>query len=60
MSSFTHVEPDIQLSFKAEKGKVFVLLLLGIEARDGSKPLDAVAVLDAMGWAPKQRLAKSR
>ena len=43
----------ISTSFKAPKGKVFVAVLLGVEPKDGSAPLDLDGVLDRMGWMKK-------
>jgi hypothetical protein len=52
MTSFTHVNPDSQFTFKAPKGRVAVFLLLGEEAKDGSNPLDLVARMKEFGWVP--------
>jgi len=53
MSSFTHVNPDSQFTFKAKKGRVAVFLLLGEESKDGSDPLDLEARMNEFGWIKK-------
>jgi hypothetical protein len=50
MTSFTMVEPDVRLTFKADKDKVYVLMLLGVEPRDGSDRMDPFDVMTKMGW----------
>ena len=50
MSSFTHVNPDSQFTFKAKKGRVAVFLLLGEENKDGSDPLDLESRMREFGW----------
>ena len=50
MTTFTHVNPDSQFTFKAKTGRVAVFLLLGEEAKDGSAPLDLEARLNRFGW----------
>jgi hypothetical protein len=39
--------------FKPPRGKVFVVLLLGVEDIDGKVPVDPKEVLGRMGWQPK-------
>jgi hypothetical protein len=41
-----------EFTFKAPKGRRFVLLFLGAEAADGSAPMDPNEALKALGWTP--------
>lgn len=41
------------LGYKAPKGKQFVFLLLGMENKDGTEPLDPEKTLSEMGWRLK-------
>ena len=50
---------NLSLTYKADKKNRMVFLFLGSEPRDGSKPLDSVAVLKAMGWNPSPALKKA-
>lgn len=52
MTSFTHHEPNMSVSFKAPKGKVAVFILLGEENKDGTDPMDCMNVMHEMGWVP--------
>jgi hypothetical protein len=54
MTHFMHYEPHAlrPLSFKARRGEYAVFLLLGREPCDGSNPLDVVAAMRRLGWAP--------
>ena len=45
----------LSAGYKAGKGKVFVAVLLGVEDKDGSNPVDPEALMQAMGW---QRIPK--
>lgn len=38
------------LNYKAPTGERFVVVLLGSEPVDGSKPLDPIAVFEELGW----------
>ncbi len=40
----------LSANFKAPKGKVFVGILLGVENRDGSEPLNVTEVLKTFGF----------
>jgi hypothetical protein len=45
---------EMQFSFRAPRGKQFVCLFLGVEdKKDAGQKLDTLAVMDAMGWKPK-------
>jgi len=50
MTHWTHHDPSMQLTFRAGKKEVAVFLLLGIEARDGSSPLDLERAINDLGW----------
>jgi hypothetical protein len=39
------------LNYKAPTGERFLVVLLGSEPVDGSKPLDPKAVFEALGWS---------
>ncbi len=54
LTHFTNHSPELQTTFKADKKKVFVCLLLGTEARDASSLLDCEKVLNEMGWFKKE------
>ena len=43
----------VSVSYKAPKGRVFVAVLLGEEAKDGSAPLDLDAAMERLGWYRK-------
>lgn len=50
---FVHNDGVAQLSYKAPKGKVFVLCLLGVEpkdTRDASALLDTKGAFRELGW----------
>jgi hypothetical protein len=58
LANFTnHVSPSLQVSFKAGKGRVFVAVLLGVEKKDQSEPLDVEAAMRRLGWV-KERMTK--
>lgn len=40
----------LSVSYSAPKGKVFVAVLLGIENKDGTSPLDLEAAMGRLGW----------
>ena len=44
----------VSVGYKAEKGQVFVAVLLGVEPKDGSAPLDLEATLNSFGWVRKE------
>lgn len=51
IGSMTVVQPNISITYKIlDKKKVNVFLLLGQENKDGTEPLDAVAVMNQLGW----------
>ncbi len=39
-----------EVNYSAPKGQFFVVLLLGTEPRDGSRPFDPNDALRALGW----------
>lgn len=47
---FQHHDSRMITSWKAEKGKVFVLILLGTEDKDGPEILDPLDALRDLGW----------
>ncbi len=47
---FQHHGPVATASYKAPKGSAFVLVLLGIENKDGSEPLDPIQALQDLGY----------
>lgn len=51
MTSFTHVQPGLRVSYnRKNKNSVAVFLLLGNEPKDGSLPLDLVKAMNDLGW----------
>ena len=46
-------DPLMSVSYKAPKKQVFVAVLLGVEPKDGSAPLDIDEIMDKMGWVRK-------
>ena len=50
--NFEHHGPGAAFAYKTRRGRQFVALLLGTEARDGSHPLDPEEVLRSLGWTP--------
>jgi hypothetical protein len=48
--SLRAVHPTGWMDFKPPKGEQFVVVLLGSEPTDGSRPVDPVAVFRALGW----------
>ena len=44
----------LSASFTAPKGKVFVAVLLGVESKDGSNPIDLDAAMGRLGWVRKE------
>ena len=42
------------LTYRASKGNCLVMMVLGEEPKDGSKPLDPVAVMKQLGWVPEK------
>jgi hypothetical protein len=56
MTSMT-VRPneDSSFTFRAPRGKQFVLLLLGVEdKKDAGQKLDCIEVIEQMGWTNKE------
>ena len=41
--------------YKAPKGERFLVVLLGSEPVDGSRPLDPAAVFHALGWVEGEK-----
>lgn len=37
-------------TYRAPKGQRFVFLVMGVEPKDGSAPLDGIASLGELGW----------
>jgi hypothetical protein len=56
-TNFTHHTPNLQLSFKAPKGKKFVMLLLGVQDKDDQQPLDVIDVMKRLGWTHEDEAA---
>ena len=52
LTHFVHHTTEIQLTYKAPKKAVFVAVLLGVEARDGTEPLSVIDAFAKMGWQP--------
>lgn len=50
MASIRVVHATGWLNYKAPKGERFIVVLLGSEPVDGSKPIDPKAVFNALGW----------
>lgn len=51
MKSYYHVEPHITWHFKTvDKKKVAVFLMLGVENKDGTEPIDPEKILNELGW----------
>lgn len=40
----------LSVNFKAPKDKVFVAVMLGVEPKDGSAPMDLDSAMNKMGW----------
>lgn len=49
---FDNGETSGHVNYKADKKRQFVAVLLGVEARDGSDPLDVNEALQSLGWRP--------
>lgn len=68
LTHFEHTEPpspsmrnlkpapkdSLRVGFRAPKDKVFVAVLLGLESRDGTEPLDPFAAIETLGWKRAQ------
>jgi hypothetical protein len=50
LTNYTNHSPNLQVGIKAPKDQVFVAVLIGMEPRDGSQPLNVEEVMYAMGW----------
>ena len=49
----THIRasfPGMTFDYSAGKKDYFVFILLGVEPKDGSKPLDPIKRLNELGW----------
>ena len=44
------IEPGISFDYSSGKKDYFVFIYLGIEPKDGSKPLDPIKILNELGW----------
>lgn len=51
--SFKNVRPNLQLGYKAPRGRTFVFLLLGEASKTDPDVFDAEKALRALGWIPK-------
>lgn len=61
MTSCTIVTPDgSRFTFKPNRGDAFVFMLMGVEPKDGSKPIDGAAVMERLGWQPKKAPRKKK
>lgn len=52
MTHWTHFQPNIQISYRAPKGRVGVFLLLGDADKKSPETFDAVGAIRALGWVP--------
>lgn len=52
MTHWTHFQPNIQVSYKPQKGRVGVFLLLGDADKKAPKTFDAIGAIRALGWVP--------
>ena len=50
LTHFVHYNPNMQMTYKAPKGKVFLAVLIGVENKDGSDPADPLELLKLLGW----------
>lgn len=50
LTHFVHYNPNVQMTYKAPKGKVFLAVLIGAENKDGSDPADPLELLKLLGW----------
>ena len=50
LTHFMHYEPSLQTHWKAPKGKVFLAVLIGVENKDGSDPVDPLDLMEQLGW----------
>ena len=50
LTHFVHHNPNMQMTYKAPKGKVFLAVLIGVENKDGSDPADPLDLLKLLGW----------
>lgn len=49
-----HANPDARFTFRIQdKKKLYVMVLLGVENRDGTEPLDTKQVFRDLGWKEK-------
>lgn len=54
MTSFTHCQPGMRVSFKAPSGRVAVFMLLGDADKKDPDSFDCFAALKEIGWVPEE------
>ena len=52
LTHFANYYPGLTTHWKAPKKAVFVAVILGVEARDGTEPLNVIEAFGHMGWMP--------
>lgn len=57
MTHWTHFQPNIQVSYKPQKGRVGVFLLLGDADKKAPKTFDAAGAIRALGWVPGNEIS---
>ena len=50
LTHFVHHEPNMQSTWKAPNGKVYLADLIGVENKDGSEPADPLSLMKELGW----------
>lgn len=60
MTHFADTSPGLITHWKAEKGQVFLAVLIGTEPKDGTALLDIGKAIRALGCVPGEQLAKQR
>jgi hypothetical protein len=59
MTHWTHFQPDIQVSYKAPRGRVGVFLMLGYADKKSPGSFNPVEAINYLGWFPKSSSASS-
>ena len=52
LTHFANYCPGLITHWKAPKKQVFVAVILGVEAKDGTEPLNVIDAFSHMGWQP--------
>ena len=52
LTHFANYLPGLTTHWKAPKDAVFVAVMLGVEAKDGTEPFNLIDIFAEMGWIP--------